>query len=140
MIFNERLKEIRTAKKLSQKEIADKIGITEQAYQKYEYGKNQPLIDKATEIAKALDTSLDYLTGLSDNKTIGGSCESIENKNTVDIPDKETDPRYKQIPRYTTKADGMTELLHRMNAVKQAIEDTGLPADEVWKIADPYRD
>lgn len=51
---------------LKQREVADKIGIKQQAYQRYETGKTVPLISVLSKIADAYNVSVDYLIGRSD--------------------------------------------------------------------------
>ncbi len=60
-------KKIRTEKGLTQKQVADGIGITEQAYQRYEYGKTVPSALVLISLADYFDVSLDYLVGRSDD-------------------------------------------------------------------------
>lgn len=59
-------KKIRLERKLTQKQIAEGIGITEQAYQRYEYGKVIPSATVLIALADYFDVSLDYLCGRSD--------------------------------------------------------------------------
>ena len=65
--LKDNLKKIRLSKNLTQKEIADNIGITEQSYQRYEYGKVVPSAIKLHELADYFDVSTDYLLGRTDN-------------------------------------------------------------------------
>lgn len=61
--FSDRLKELRKAKGTTQKAMAEYIGITEQAYQKYEYGKREPNHETTIKIADFFNVSTDYLLG-----------------------------------------------------------------------------
>jgi transcriptional regulator with XRE-family HTH domain len=65
-IFSERLRSLRNSKGLSQKNIAEKIGITEAGYQNYEVGRRLPTFEKLLAICNALDCSADYLLGRTD--------------------------------------------------------------------------
>ena len=65
-IFSVRLQEIRQERGFSRKEIADILEITPRAYQYYEEGKREPSYDKLVILAQQLNTSSDYLLGLSD--------------------------------------------------------------------------
>lgn len=56
-----KLKELREQTGLSQKEIAQRIGIEYQNYNKYELGINEPSIDTLKLIADYYGVSLDYL-------------------------------------------------------------------------------
>ncbi len=65
-IFAERLKEVRISRNITQKAVADYLGIQETSYQHYEYGKREPNFDTLVKLAKYFDVSSDYLLGLSD--------------------------------------------------------------------------
>lgn len=47
--------------------MADGIGVAEQAYQRYEYGKTVPSALVLIALADYFDVSLDYLVGRSDD-------------------------------------------------------------------------
>lgn len=61
-----RLKESRKAKKLTQKEVSENLGIVLQQYQTYESGRYQLDYEKIIKICKILEITSDYLLGLSD--------------------------------------------------------------------------
>ncbi len=65
--FSARIKEIRKERKLTQKQVADGIGIAEQAYQRYEYGRTVPSALILIALADYFNVSLDYLVGRSNN-------------------------------------------------------------------------
>lgn len=65
--FPERLKTIRKVQKVTQKQIAEGISITEALYQKYEYGKTKPNYEVIIKLCNYFNVSADYLLGLSDN-------------------------------------------------------------------------
>lgn len=69
MTFPERLKELRFSRNLTQKEIADSVGMAPVAYQRYEYGTREPAYQKLIALADYFDVSLDYLVGRSDDPT-----------------------------------------------------------------------
>lgn len=60
-------KRIRIEHNLTQKQVAEGIGITEQSYQRYEYGKVIPSATVLLALADYFDVSLDYLCGRSDD-------------------------------------------------------------------------
>jgi len=66
-IFSDRLKIARKAKNITQKAMAERLGIQETSYQLYEYGKREPNHANTVKIADILDVSLDYLLGRSDS-------------------------------------------------------------------------
>ena len=76
MLFGERLLSTRKKKKISQDELAKRIGAHAPIIGRYEREEVKPSVEIATKIAEALGVSLDYLTGLSDIEL---------DKNTVDI-------------------------------------------------------
>lgn len=61
------LKKVRIERGFTQKETARGIGISEQAYQKYEYGKVVPSALVLVSLADYFNVSLDYLVGRSDD-------------------------------------------------------------------------
>ncbi|MCL2412291.1 MAG: helix-turn-helix domain-containing protein [Treponema sp.] len=65
--FSDRLKELRKSKKITQKQIAVGIGVSERNYQSFEYGEFSPNQNNLIKIADYFDVSADYLLGRSDN-------------------------------------------------------------------------
>lgn len=61
-----RIKETRTKRKMTQAEIAEKLGIWQTAYSHYETGARDISLEMASKIADILGVSLDYLAGRSD--------------------------------------------------------------------------
>lgn len=61
--FKAHVQELRQQANLSQKEIAEKVGISELAYQRYEYGTRVPEARTAIRIAQALGTTVEKLWG-----------------------------------------------------------------------------
>ena len=56
-----KLKKRREALGLTQRQVAEKIGIAESAYQRYERGVVEPSVSAAIKLAKALNTTVEYL-------------------------------------------------------------------------------
>ncbi len=61
MLFNEKLKELRVSKGLSQHFMAEQLNINDRSYQNYEYGKREPNIETLIRLSSILDVSLDDL-------------------------------------------------------------------------------
>lgn len=60
------LRDLRKEKSLSQKQIAEKLCISQQTYSDYENGKTEPTLDTIIELSKIFNVSSDYLLGLVD--------------------------------------------------------------------------
>ena len=56
-----RIRELRKAQKLSQQELATKLGVDRSTIAKWETGTNSPRIDKLRQLATVLNCSLDDL-------------------------------------------------------------------------------
>lgn len=69
MLFGERLRELRIDRDIKQDEIAQHLGITRQAYGKYESDERQPSYNTLIKIADYYNISLDYLLGRTNIKT-----------------------------------------------------------------------
>ena len=68
--FGLRLRELRTAAKLTQSQLADRTGISRSTLYRYENSQNLPDSDIIVRLALALHTTTDYLLGLDDAPTI----------------------------------------------------------------------
>ena len=67
-MYFKRLKDLREDNDMLQKDIAKKLGISQQYYSQYELGNYTMPIELLIELAKEYNVSLDYLVGLSDKK------------------------------------------------------------------------
>jgi transcriptional regulator with XRE-family HTH domain len=66
-VFSERLREMRKLRGVTQKALATHLGISENAYQNYEYGKREPNYKTLAELCRVLEVSADYLIGVGVN-------------------------------------------------------------------------
>jgi len=89
MLFGTRLLNTRKKKKMSQDELAKTIGVHAPVIGRYERDEVKPSIETATKIAKALEVSLDYLTGLSDLELEQNIVDTIINIQELNTKDKE---------------------------------------------------
>lgn len=62
-----KITELRKKLNLTQKQVADSIGVTVIAIQNYENQRRTPTIDILIKLADYFDVSLDYLVGRTDN-------------------------------------------------------------------------
>lgn len=60
-MFQERLYQLRKERGLSQEELANQVGVSRQAVQKWESGAAQPTLDKLTALAQYFGVTLDFL-------------------------------------------------------------------------------
>lgn len=65
-MFNRRLKQLREINSLTQKQVADILGITRSSYAYYELGKSHPGIEGLKILAKLYNVSLDFLLDYND--------------------------------------------------------------------------
>lgn len=70
MLFGEKLKELRTARNMSQKQLAERIGIAKSVISFYESGDRFPSYEVLVKIAAIFHTSTDYLLGVERGRTI----------------------------------------------------------------------
>lgn len=64
--FNENLREARKKKRMTQKQVAEAIGVARSTYALYETGEREPTVEGVKKIAKALDVSGDFLIGITE--------------------------------------------------------------------------
>ena len=86
----EKLKTRRKELKLTQKDIADQLGISYQAYSAWERGVKKPTQENLVKIAQVLNVSVDYLVGNSEEKTDDlDNIELLFRMNSRDLTDEE---------------------------------------------------
>lgn len=86
MNFGERLKKLRTGQKLTQQQLADRIGVAKSVVSYYESGDRYPSYDILIKIARIFHTTTDYLLDVSKDHVIdvtGLSDEDIAVVRTV---------------------------------------------------------
>lgn len=67
-----RLKDLRIAKDVSQREVAEYLGVSVAAYSLYEIGKREPNISTLKKLAKYYNVSPSYLLGWDESKNQSG--------------------------------------------------------------------
>ena len=81
MNMGEKLYSLRTEKKLTQKQLADRIGLAISAVSSYESGSRYPSFETLIKLARIFHVSTDYLLGLTERRSIdvtGLTDEEIE--------------------------------------------------------------
>lgn len=66
-VFPERLKLLRLTRKLSQADVARAVGVTPASVSAWENRRQEPDMEKLVKLARFFGTSVDYLTGASNN-------------------------------------------------------------------------
>lgn len=85
LIFGQRIKQIRQEMNLSQRDFAEKIGITASALSAYENGIKNPSVNVAILIASTFKVSLDWLCGLRDEPASKELMQSFDVDSIFDI-------------------------------------------------------
>ena len=65
-----KLKSLRIEKQLTQKQVADRIGLAISAVSSYESGTRYPSFDVLIKLARIFHVSTDYLLGITDTRNI----------------------------------------------------------------------
>ena len=79
--MGDKLRSLRIEKKLTQKQVADRIGLAISAVSSYESGSRYPSYDALIKLARIFHVSTDYLLGMTDKRNIdvtGLSDDEIE--------------------------------------------------------------
>lgn len=69
-MLSTRLIELRKSKGLTQKNLADFLGIAPVSWQRFEYGSSKPKLENIIALADYFGVSIDYLVGRTDNPEI----------------------------------------------------------------------
>ena len=69
-MLNQRIREIRIAKKLSQVDLAKLLGVTKQSVSNWENDNIQPSVEMLLKIADALNVTTDYLLGRTERRVL----------------------------------------------------------------------
>lgn len=70
--FKDRIRETRERKGLSQNDLAEKAGMQASAISHFESGRRAPSFDNLRKLADALDVSIDFLLGRTDDAAAAG--------------------------------------------------------------------
>ena len=70
MDFGEKLKKLRLGQKLTQQQLADRIGVAKSVVSYYESGDRYPSYDVLIRIAEIFHTTTDYLLGVAKESVI----------------------------------------------------------------------
>ena len=71
--FGDKLRALRMEKKLTQNDLAARLGIVGASVSSYEKSKQYPSVEVLIQLCQIFDVSADYLLGLSDDKNFNTS-------------------------------------------------------------------
>ncbi|MDE5753757.1 MAG: helix-turn-helix transcriptional regulator [Oscillospiraceae bacterium] len=92
MAYYQRLRDLKEDADLTQKQVAELIGVSTNHYGKYERGETDIPLEKAVILAKHYHVSLDYLAGLTNYKEHkDGKHDNHSENKFVDIKFKKSD-------------------------------------------------
>lgn len=111
-MFGTRLAALRKQKKLSQYELAEKLGFSRGKLANYEQGTREPDYETLKFLANFFDVSIDYLLGNSDSRELSDE-EEFQNF----IEDPELEMWYKQLPN--NKEDDLRALKDMWEIIKR---------------------
>ena len=95
------LKELRTAKKVSQQIVANYLGITRQAYSNYENGNRDPDNETLLKLAEYFDVSTDYLLrGTENSAASSGKGPSDDEIKFALFGGAASDAQYEEVKRF----------------------------------------
>lgn len=85
-MFSDMIARLRKEKGLNQKEFAKKLGVSVDSVRRWEQGKRSPDVEKLSDIAKVLGTTVSYILGETENPERENSEETFSKtiKNTID--------------------------------------------------------
>ena len=79
-MLNERIRELRGSRGISQIQLANKLGVTKQSVSNWENDNILPSIEMLVKIANFFEVSTDYLLGLDNKRTL-----DVENLTEIQI-------------------------------------------------------
>lgn len=133
------LRENYTERKLRQSDVANIIGVSVQAYQKYEYGTAEPTFDAIDKLADFYDVTADYLLGRSGEKLTTDILGQLAEDKSLSALEKKLLREYMNLPHETRQAfvqfvNGVTKTTrhHRMAAYNNK-NQVPLPAFQTAK-------
>lgn len=80
------LKTLRYKAGYTQSQLAERIGISTQGYQKYEYGQAMPAPDKIKPLAEALNVTPEHLLAIINKPSTPGDGIRIDHEAMIDVP------------------------------------------------------
>ncbi|MFZ2647283.1 MAG: helix-turn-helix transcriptional regulator [Lactococcus chungangensis] len=141
--FAERLKFLRKEKKLTQQELADKLGMSRVGYGYWEKGSREPDLKMLLKLSELLNASLDYLMGNSDYNFMDTKQMILKSMTANESEQKEIERQSQvffiesiliQIVFLNRTYDDIRELLIKNGSSPSSVEDSIKEAQRLEKI------
>jgi transcriptional regulator with XRE-family HTH domain len=131
--FAQRLRELRTDRKLTQKRLGEILEVNSTTITKWEQGKFEPPTEMIKKIAVYFDVSTDYLLGQTDEISPVDDLKAQINSSTPDLNKivKHTKPHINGVPLTEEQTDMLIDFLETV--YKRIAKEKGLDPD-------PYKD
>ncbi|QDS37992.1 helix-turn-helix domain-containing protein [Brevibacillus brevis] len=98
MILGQRLRSCRKAKKLTQKNLSEILGLNRSTYAKYETGDNEPDNDTLQKLANFFEVTVDYLLGRDNSQYATDELGELLNDPDISPEDKELLKQIQYLP------------------------------------------
>ena len=103
----ERLKELRTAQKLTQQQMADYLGVDRTNYVKYETDKSEPTFDTLQKLADYFGVTVDFLMGRDTIEKPAATMDDELNEYLEELKNREDMRMLFSLAKGATKEDVM---------------------------------
>jgi len=110
MAIGDRIKQLRTAKNMTQSDLAEIVGLTYIQVGRYEKGKSNPSADVLQKLASALDTTTDFL--------MSGDTEQVQ----AQLSDKELLKQFREVEQMEEKDKSIVKELIDAFITKRKIQ------------------
>lgn len=99
-VFATRLRNALESSNLTQKKLAEAVGVSSQMVSLYCSGSNAPQLPVLAAIAKELNVTTDFLLGLTDNESVHSEIRGIGDYTGLDTNSIETLHKYQSVPLF----------------------------------------
>lgn len=129
-MLKDTMKALRESRKLTKKQVADAICVTERAYITYEYGQRDVSTDTLQKLADFYGVTTDYLLGRPEAKPPEDPLQVLVQQKNLDALEQVLFERYMQLPENARKEfvkfmQQVSEDAAKRNAAKDQKEDSG---------------
>lgn len=116
-MLSSRLRSLRENRKITQADVADRIGVARTTYAMYEQGKREPDLETINTIASFYDVTSDYLLGRTNQKQININKDEEEFQAFANDPSLQK--WYKELPK------SKEEDLRKLRKMWEILKDNG---------------